>query len=56
MCAAVQSCVISRCVMSPAETRNVMCGVGGLVSSSYHQMAASWMAMYQVSAANPKPT
>ena len=50
-CAAVQSCVISRCVASPAEVNSVLCGVGGLVSSSYHQMAASWMAMFQVPAA-----
>lgn len=47
LCAGVQNCIMSRCVGSPAEMNNVLCAVGGLVSSSYHQMSASWLAIYQ---------
>ena len=44
LCAQAQSCILSRCVGSPTELNSVLCGVGGLVSSSYHQMTASWSA------------
>ena len=48
LCAQVQNCIIARCVGSPVELNNVLCGVGGLVSSSYHQMTATWMALYSM--------
>ena len=44
LCAQAQSCILSRCVGSPTELNNVLCGVGGLVSRSYHQLTASWSA------------
>ena len=47
LCADTQNCIIARCIGSPAEMNSVLCAVGGLVSNGYHQMAASWLAIYQ---------
>ena len=46
LCSQAANCILARCVGSPTELNSVLCGVGGLVSSSYHQMTASWMALY----------
>ena len=47
-CHAVQDCMISRCIGTLVNSKNVLCSIGILVEQSYLQMVTSWRAIYMM--------
>jgi len=48
LCTSVQDCMLSRCVGTLVNSKNVLCSVGIMTEQLYLQMVASWRATYLI--------
>ena len=46
LCHALQDCILSRCVGTIVNNKNILCSIGVVVEQLYLQMVTSWRAIY----------
>ena len=49
LCAAAQDCALSRCIGTVVQTRNVLCGIGGVMEQTSLHGIVTWRAIYGAS-------
>jgi hypothetical protein len=50
LCHQAQNCALSKCLGTIVQTKNALCGIGGLIQQSFIQAVTTWHAMYMIAA------
>jgi hypothetical protein len=48
LCHQAQDCILAQCVGTVVQTRNVLCGIGGMLEQSARHALATWRALFNV--------